>query len=40
MMRRDSDENDDRAEPYARKMMFRWLENAFESIEVTNSIAM
>ena len=39
MMRRDSDENDDRAEPYARKMMFRWLENAFESIEVTNSKA-
>lgn len=37
MMRRDSDENDGRAEPYARKMMFRWLENAFESIEVTNS---
>ena len=37
MMRRDSDTNDDRAEPYARKMMFRWLEREFESIEVTNS---
>ena len=39
MMRRDSDDNDDRAEPYARKMMFRWLESEFESIEVTNSKA-
>ena len=37
MMRRDSDDNDGRAEPYARKMMFRWLEAEFESIEVTNS---
>ena len=40
MMRRDSDTDDDRAEPYARKMMFRWLESAFESIEVTSSKAM
>lgn len=39
MMRRDSDLDDDRAEPYARKMMFRWLESEFESIEVTNSKA-
>ena len=37
MMRRDSDADDDRAEPYARKLMFRWLEREFESIEVTNS---
>lgn len=37
MMRRDSEAQDDRAEPYARKMMFRWLESAFETIEVTNS---
>ena len=37
MMRRDSDADDARAEPYARKMMFRWLEREFESIEVTNS---
>ena len=37
MMRRDSEGEDGRAEPYARKMMFRWLEAEFESIEVTNS---
>lgn len=37
MIRRDSDSHDDRAEPYARKMMFRWLESEFESIEVTGS---
>ena len=37
MMRRDSEADDDRAEPYARKMMFRWLESEFERIEVTNS---
>ena len=40
MMRRDSEAEDDRAEPYARKMMFRWLESAFESIEVTSSKAL
>jgi len=40
MMRRDSEAEDGRAEPYARKMMFRWLESEFESIEVTNSKAM
>ncbi|PCJ85966.1 MAG: hypothetical protein COA54_10150 [Thiotrichaceae bacterium] len=40
MMRRDSDVEDSRAEPYARKMMFRWLESEFESIEITNSIAL
>jgi len=37
MMRRDSEADDGRAEPYARKMMFRWLESEFESVEVTNS---
>ena len=37
MMRRESEAQDGRAEPYARKMMFRWLEAEFESIEVTNS---
>ena len=37
MIRRDSEGEDGRAEPYARKMMFRWLEAEFESIEVTNS---
>lgn len=37
MMRRDSEAEDGRAEPYARKMMFRWLEAEFEAIEVTNS---
>ena len=40
MMRRDSEAEDDRAEPYARKMMFRWLEAEFESIEVTSSKAL
>ena len=40
MMRRDSEAEDDRAEPYARKMMFRWLTSAFETIEVKNSKAM
>jgi len=37
MMRRDSDKDDGRAEPYARKMMFRWLESVFETVKVTNS---
>jgi len=40
MMRRDSEAEDDRAEPYARKMMFRWLEPEFETIVVTNSKAL
>jgi len=40
MMRRDSEAEDDRAEPYARKMMFRWLEPEFETIEVKNSKAL
>jgi hypothetical protein len=39
MMRRDSEIEDGRAEPYARKMIFRWLEAAFESVTVTNSKA-
>lgn len=40
MMRRDSEAEDDRAEPYARKMMFRWLEAEFETIEVASSKAL
>lgn len=40
MMRRDSEAEDDRAEPYARKMMFRWLEAEFEAIEVASSKAL
>ncbi len=39
MMRRDSEVEDSRAEPYARKMMFRWLAAEFETLEVTNSTA-
>ena len=39
MMRRDSEAEDNRAEPYARKMIFRWLETEFESIEITSSRA-
>lgn len=37
MMRRDSEANDNRAEPYARKMIFRWLNSEFESVKVTSS---
>jgi post-segregation antitoxin (ccd killing protein) len=40
MMRRDSEAEDSRAEPYARKMVFRWLDAEFESVEVTNSKAL
>ena len=40
MMRRDSEVDDDRAEPYARKMMFRWLESAFELVTITSSRAL
>ena len=40
MMRRDSEAEDSRAEPYARKMVFRWLEAEFESVEVANSKAL
>lgn len=39
MMRRDSEADDDRAEPYARKMIFRWLESAFELVTITSSRA-
>ncbi len=37
MIRRDSDARDARAEPYARKMMFRWLDAAFANVTVTAS---
>lgn len=40
MIRRDSEAEDGRAEPYARKMMFRWLESEFEMIEVVSSKAL
>jgi hypothetical protein len=40
MMRRDSEAEDNRAEPYARKMIFRWLASEFESLEVTSSKAL
>ena len=40
MMRRDSEAEDDRAEPYARKMMFRWLESTFERVTITGSTAL
>jgi len=40
MMRRDSEAEDDRAEPYARKMMFRWLEAEFETVEISSSKAL
>ncbi len=37
MMRHNSDHADDRAEPYARKMIFRWLKAEFENITITAS---
>jgi len=40
MMRRDSEAEDGRAEPYARKMIFRWLESVFERVEITGSKAL
>ena len=40
MMRRDSEAEDNRAEPYARKMMFRWLEAEFETVEISSSKAL
>lgn len=40
MMRRDSEAEDSRAEPYARKMIFRWLSSEFASVEVTSSTAL
>ncbi len=40
MMRRDSEAEDGRAEPYARKMMFRWLTSEFETLELVNSKAL
>jgi hypothetical protein len=40
MMRRDSETEDNRAEPYARKMMFRWLESEFEFVNIASSKAL
>lgn len=40
MMRRDSEAEDNRAEPYARKMMFRWLESEFEFVNIASSKAL
>jgi len=37
MMRRDSEAEDGRAEPYARKMMYRWLGSEFESVVIAGS---
>ena len=39
MMRRDRESDDGQAEPYARKMMFRWLESEFESVQIAESRA-
>ena len=39
MMRRDSEAEDNRAETYARKMMYRWLESEFEQLTITGSKA-
>ena len=40
MMRRDSDRDDARAEPYARKMMYRWLESSFQTLAITSSVTL
>ena len=40
MMRRDSEVEDGRAEPYARKMIFRWLESEFEFVNIASSKAL
>ena len=40
MMRRDSEVVDGRAEPYARKMIFRWLESEFEFVNIASSKAL
>lgn len=37
MIRRENDRRRDGAEGYARKMMFRWLSESFENIEITSS---
>ncbi len=37
MLRKETDQREGAAEGYARKMMFRWLGDLFESIEVTSS---
>ena len=40
MLRKENDHREGAAEGYARKMMFRWLGDLFESIEVTSSRVM
>lgn len=37
MLRKDNDQRGDAAEAYARKMIYRWLKGAFDSVEVTAS---
>lgn len=38
MLRKDNDQRGYAAEAYARKMIYRWLKNVFENIEVTASV--
>jgi hypothetical protein len=40
LMRRESEADDNRAEAYARKMIYRWLQSEFADVEVTNSKAL
>lgn len=40
LMRKDADTKDLKAEVYARKMIYRWLRDSFESVEVTASSAL
>jgi hypothetical protein len=37
MIRKDSDTAERKVETYARKMVYRWLRDTFESVEVTSS---
>jgi hypothetical protein len=37
MIRKDSDTAERKVETYARKMVYRWLRESFESVEVTSS---
>lgn len=37
MVRKDSDTAEHKVEGYARKMVYRWLRDSFESVEVTSS---
>jgi hypothetical protein len=39
LLRKDADQRGHAAEGYARKMIYRWLKNGFQDVEVTASLA-